>query len=213
MHLRFQAYKTSERKIIPLAQGKILEIGIGSGLNIPFYNKAVIEEFHALEPSRELCNMARKVADNEGVDIKFYECNAENIPLPDNFFDNVIITYTMCTIPEVIKANKEILRVLKPNGKLLFCEHGLSPEQKVAKWQSRINFIWGKIAGGCNLNRDIPKLIRASGFEILDLEEMYLPNTPKIAGYNYWGTALKKANSCLVGHQKKYLNGILSKNG
>ena len=161
--------------------------------NIPFYNKAVIEEFHALEPSRELCNMARKVADNEGADIKFYECNAENIPLPDNFFDNVIITYTMCTIPEVIKANKEILRVLKPNGKLLFCEHGLSPEQKVAKWQSRINFIWGKIAGGCNLNRDIPKLIRASGFEILDLEEMYLPNTPKIAGYNYWGTALKKS--------------------
>ena len=185
--------KLQIEKIIPLAQGKTLEIGIGSGLNIPFYNKAVIEEFHALEPSRELCNMARKVADNKGVDIKFYECNAENIPLPDNFFDNVIITYTMCTIPEVIKANKEILRVLKPNGKLLFCEHGLSPEQKVAKWQSRINFIWGKIAGGCNLNRDIPKLIRASGFEILDLEEMYLPNTPKIAGYNYWGTALKKS--------------------
>ena len=185
--------KLQREKIIPLAQGKILEIGIGSGLNIPFYNKAVIEEFHALEPSRELCNMARKVADNKGVDIKFYECNAENIPLPDNFFDNVIITYTMCTIPEVIKANKEILRVLKPNGKLLFCEHGLSPEQKVAKWQSRINLKKKKIAGGCNLNRDIPKLIRASGFEILDLEEMYLPNTPKIAGYNYWGTALKKS--------------------
>ena len=93
-----------------------------------------------------------------------------------------------------MKANKEILRVLKPNGKLLFCEHGLSPEKKVAKWQSRINFIWGKIAGGCNLNRNIPELIKKSGFEILNLEEMYLPNTPKIAGYNYWGTALKKAN-------------------
>ena len=100
----------------------------------------------------------------------------------------------MCTIPEVMKANKEIFRVLKLNGKLLFCEHGLSPEEKIAKWQSRINFIWGKIAGGCNLNRNIPELIKKSGFEILNLEEMYLPNTPKIAGYNYWGTALKKAN-------------------
>ena len=186
--------KLQREKIIPLAQGKILEIGVGSGLNIPFYNQAVIDEFHAIEPSRELCDMARKVAEDEGVNIKFYECSAENIPLPDNYFDNVIITYTMCTIPEVMKANKEILRVLKLNGKLLFCEHGLSPEQKVAKWQSRINFIWGKIAGGCNLNRNIPELIKKSGFEILNLEEMYLPNTPKIAGYNYWGTALKKAN-------------------
>ena len=186
--------KLQRKKIIPLAKGKILEIGVGSGLNMPFYNHSDIEEFHALEPSKELCDMAKKIAENEKLKVNFYQCGAENIPLPDNYFDTVINTYTMCTIPDVIKANKEILRVLKHDGKLLFCEHGLSPELKIAKWQSRINFIWGKIAGGCNLNRNIPELIKSSGFEIKTLEEMYLPNTPKIAGYNYWGTATKKAN-------------------
>jgi ubiquinone/menaquinone biosynthesis C-methylase UbiE len=160
---------------------------------MPFYNHSDIEEFHALEPSKELCNMAKKIAENEKLKVNFYQCGAENIPLPDNYFDTVIITYTMCTIPDVLKANREILRVLKNDGKLLFCEHGLSPELKIAKWQSRINFIWGKIAGGCNLNRNIPELIKSSGFEIKTLEEMYLPNTPKIAGYNYWGTATKKS--------------------
>ena len=97
----------------------------------------------------------------------------------------------MCTIPKVIEANKEILRVLKPEGKLLFCEHGLSPDIKIANRQSKFNYIWGKIAGGCNLNRNIPELIESSGFKINELEEMYLPGTPKFAGYNYWGSASK----------------------
>ena len=88
-------------------------------------------------------------------------------------------------------ANKEMLRVLKPDGRLIFCEQGLAPDPKVAKWQKRINPLWGKIAGGCNLNRDIPKLISSSGFKISNMEEMYLPSTPKFAGYNYWGVAKK----------------------
>ena len=97
----------------------------------------------------------------------------------------------MCTIPEVLKANYEMLRVLKPDGRLIFCEHGLAPDKSVAKWQKRINPVWGKIAGGCNLDRDIPNLISSSGFKILSIEKMYLPSTPKFAGYNYWGIAQK----------------------
>ena len=113
------------------------------------------------------------------------------MPLPDKSIDTVLITYTMCTIPDVALSNSEIMRVLKDDGKLLFCEHGLAPDKNIAKWQKRINPLWGKIAGGCNLNRDIPKLISSSGFKISNMEEMYLPSTPKFAGYNYWGVAKK----------------------
>ena len=97
----------------------------------------------------------------------------------------------MCTIPDIKLSNSEIMRVLKTEGQLLFCEHGLAPDKNIAKWQRRINPIWNKIAGGCNLNRDIPNLITSSGFKILNMEEMYLPSTPKFAGYNYWGVAKK----------------------
>ena len=183
--------KLQREKIVPLAYGKVLEIGIGSGLNIPFYNKSVIKEFHAVEPSKELIKLAKKVSDEVNFEITFHLCGAEDIPLEKDYFDNVIITYTMCAIPKVIEANKEILRVLKPEGKLLFCEHGLSPDIKIANRQSKLNYIWGKIAGGCNLNRNIPELIESSGFKINELEEMYLPGTPKFAGYNYWGSASK----------------------
>ena len=134
--------------------------------------------------------MAKEKAEELGLEINFLSCGAEDIPLPDDHIDTAVVTYTMCTIPEVLAANKEIIRILKPNGKLLFCEHGLSPDKKISKWQSRINPIWGKIAGGCRLNRDIPKILNDSGFDIIEMEEMYLPNTPKFAGYNYWGTAV-----------------------
>jgi hypothetical protein len=97
----------------------------------------------------------------------------------------------MCTIPDVAISNSEIMRILKDDGKLLFCEHGLAPDKNIAKWQKRINPLWSKIAGGCNLNKDIPNLISSSGFKILNMEEMYLPGTPKFAGYNYWGVAKK----------------------
>jgi ubiquinone/menaquinone biosynthesis C-methylase UbiE len=98
----------------------------------------------------------------------------------------------MCTIPEVQRANQEIKRVLKDNGKIIFCEHGEAPDHNIRKWQNRINPLWGKLAGGCNINRKIPSLIQESGFDIIEMEEMYLPNTPRIAGYNYWGYAVSK---------------------
>ena len=180
------------KKVVPLAEGKVLEIGIGSGLNLPFYDKAKIDEIWGLDPSEELSEMAKQVADEESMEVKFISSGAEDIPLPDNYFDCVLVTYTMCTIPEVQRANQEIRRVLKDNGKMIFCEHGEAPDQNIRKWQNRINPFWGKLAGGCNINRKIPSLIQDSGFDIIEMEEMYLPNTPKIAGYNYWGYAVSK---------------------
>jgi len=178
-------------KIVPLAEGVVLDIGIGSGLNIPFYNKSKIKYLYGLDPSKELIEIAKPLADKNRLKIEFLECGAENIPLLDNSIDTVLITYTMCTIPDVTLSISEITRVLKNNGKMLFCEHGLAPDPNIVKWQKRINPIWNKIAGGCNLNRNIPELITSSGFKISNMEEMYLPNTPKFAGYNYWGVARK----------------------
>jgi ubiquinone/menaquinone biosynthesis C-methylase UbiE len=178
-------------KIVPLAKGIVLDIGIGSGLNIPFYNKSNIDHLYGLDPSEELLKIAKPLAKKNELKVEFLQCGAEAIPLPHNSIDTVLITYTMCTIPDIKLSNSEIMRVLKPEGQLLFCEHGLAPDKNIAKWQRRINPIWSKIAGGCNLNRDIPKLITSSGFKILNMEEMYLPSTPKFAGYNYWGVAKK----------------------
>lgn len=178
-------------KIVPYAQGVVLDIGIGSGLNIPFYNKSNINHLYGLDPSSELIEIAKRVAKIHELEIEFLKCGAESIPLADNSIDTIVITYTMCTIPDISLSNAEMFRVLKPNGKLLFCEHGIAPDESVAKWQKIINPAWNKIAGGCNLNRDIPRLIKSSGLKISEIEEMYLPSTPKFAGYNYWGVAEK----------------------
>ena len=178
-------------KIVPYAKGVVLDIGMGYGLNIPFYNKSNINHLYGLDPSSELIEIAKRVAKIHELEIEFLECGAESIPLPDDSIDTIVITYTMCTIPDVTLSISEIMRVLKNNGKLLFCEHGLAPDPNIAKWQKIINPIWNKIAGGCNLNRNIPELITSSGFKISNMEEIYLPNTPKFAGYNYWGVARK----------------------
>ena len=177
------------QKVVPCAEGVILEVGIGSGLNIPFYDRAKVKKLIGLDPSPELNAMAGKMADKHDLEVQFLLSDAEDIPLPDHHVDTVLVTYTMCTIPDALTANKEMLRVLKPGGKMIFCEHGLAPDAKVSKWQSRIDPLWGKIAGGCHLNRDIPELIRSAGFQIQTMDEMYLPSTPKFAGYNYWGVA------------------------
>ena len=181
-------------KVVPLAEGLVLEVGIGSGLNIPFYDASKVSKVIGLDPSPELNEMAEKVvsktAAENGLNVEIILGSAEAMPFPDNHFDSVVITYTLCTIPEAESANLEIRRVLKPGGKLIFCEHGLAPDAGVAKWQGRIDPIWGKIAGGCHLNRDIPQLITGAGFTLETLEQMYLPSTPKFAGYNYWGVAV-----------------------
>lgn len=181
--------KYQRSKVVPLAEGVVLEVGIGSGLNIPYYDSTKISAIIGLDPSEELNNMARKVAADNGLEVDFILGSAEAIPLPDNHVDSVLVTYTLCTIPDALSASKEMRRVLKPDGKMIFCEHGLAPDAGVAKWQARIDPYWEKIAGGCHLNRDIPQLIQSAGFNIQSMEQMYLPSTPKFAGYNYWGVA------------------------
>ena len=178
------------KKVVPNAEGIVLEVGIGSGLNLPFYDNSKVTQIWGLDPSEELSSMAKETAKNLDIDVKFISGGAEEIPLPDNYFDTALVTYTMCTIPEVIRANIEIKRVLKSTGKLIFCEHGKAPDLNIAKWQSRIDPIWGKLAGGCHLNRDIPSILEDSGYKIIELDQMYLPSTPKVAGYNYWGFAV-----------------------
>jgi len=179
------------QKVVPLAKGKVLDIGIGSGLNIPFYNSDKIDKVIGIDPSHELIELAKELANDSKTSIDFVIGSAESIPYPDNFFDTVLVTYTMCTIPNVAIANKEMWRVLKDDGRLIFCEHGLAPDKKISKWQNRIDPFWGKIAGGCHLNRDIQKLITDAGFSFESLDKMYIPSTPKFAGYNYWGIGKK----------------------
>ncbi|MAS58902.1 MAG: SAM-dependent methyltransferase [Gammaproteobacteria bacterium] len=177
------------QKIVPLAEGSVLEIGIGSGLNLPFYDLGKINKIWGLDPSKELNNMAKNISTTIDVEVDFIIGGAEEIPLPDNSIDTVLLTYTLCTIAEVKDSIREMERVLKTSGRMLFCEHGLAPDEKVVRWQERLSPYWKKIAGGCHLNRNIPKIIEDSKFKIVKLESMYLPKTPKFAGFNYWGEA------------------------
>lgn len=176
-------------KITPRAHGAVLEVGFGSGLNLPFYDVGRVSKLYALEPSEGMRRRARRRLAETPLDVELLDLPGEEIPLPDGAVDSVLITYTMCTIPDVARALGEMRRVLKPGGEMYFCEHGRAPDPGVARWQDRLNGVWGVFAGGCNLNRDIPGLLRKSGFALSGLEEMYLPGTPKFAGYNYWGTA------------------------
>ncbi len=176
------------QKVVPQARGEVLEIGIGSGLNLPFYDSAKVSKVWGLEPSAEMREKAAKIAAKAAVPVSFLDLPGEEIPLEDQSIDTVLVTYTLCTIPEVAAALSQMRRVLRPNGKLIFCEHGQAPDAGVRRWQDRLNPVWGKFSGGCHLNRPIDALIKQAGFEIEALDTGYIAS-PKFAGYNYWGTA------------------------
>lgn len=178
-------------KVVPLAEGRVLEIGVGSGLNLSFYDRENVEKIWGLEPSEDIVKIARKMADGLGLDVEFIGLPGDEIPLEDDSVDTVLMTYTLCTIPETEPALRQMARVLRPGGKLIFCEHGAAPDAGVRKWQDRLNGIWGLIGGGCNLNRDIPNVIEAGGFRIDGMDTMYIPG-PRFASFNYWGTASSK---------------------
>jgi SAM-dependent methyltransferase len=177
------------QKIVPAAEGVVLELGFGAGLNLPHYDAAKVRKLYALEPSQGMVKRARGRVRNAPFDVEILTETAENLPLGPQSVDTVLVTYSLCTIPGAVSALESARRALKPNGRLLFCEHGLSPDQGVQRWQRRIEPVWKVIGGGCHLSRDIPALIRSAGFSIDKLETMYLPKSPKCAGYNYWGSA------------------------
>jgi ubiquinone/menaquinone biosynthesis C-methylase UbiE len=184
-----QPVRKQREKVVPHATGRVLEIGMGSGLNLPFYNQDAVEFIWGLEPSEQMRRKAQKNLDRSPLEVKWLGLPSEQIPLEDDQADTVVLTYTLCTIPDWQSALSEMRRVLKPDGKLLFCEHGRAPDTRILTWQKRLNPIWRRIAGGCNLNRPIAEMIAQNGFKIETLNEGYIPG-PKFAGYNYWGTAV-----------------------
>lgn len=175
-------------KVVPMASGEVLEIGIGSGLNLPYYQAGNISKVWGLDPSPEMRAMARKNAREVEFDLELIGLPGDEIPLDDNSVDTLLITYTLCTIPETEPAMKQMARVLKPGGKFIFCEHGAAPDPGVLGWQNRLNPIWKRLGGGCNLNRDIPGIIERGGFQIVEMSNDYIPGF-RPASFNYWGTA------------------------
>jgi len=179
------------RKIVPRAEGRVLEIGFGAGHNLPFYDPAKVTHLWALEPSAEMRARAAARVSASPIAPEFLDLPGEEIPLDDESADTILVTYTLCTIPDVLTALAGMRRVMKRSGRMLFCEHGEAPDESVRRWQRRITPLWKRIGGGCHVGRPIPKLIEDSGFRVEGLETMYLPGTPRFAGFNYWGSATR----------------------
>ena len=180
--------RKQREKIVPRAYGDVLEVGFGGGLNLPYYDQNNVRRVFGLEPSE---GMRRSAAENiaaSGLDIELIDLPGEEIPLDDNSVDSVLVTYTLCTIPDAVTALRGMRRVLKPNGHLFYCEHGKAPDQDVHKWQRRLNGGWRRFSGGCNMDRDIPALLREGGFDIEDDNRMYIPGIRALS-YNFWGAA------------------------
>jgi ubiquinone/menaquinone biosynthesis C-methylase UbiE len=175
-------------KVVPLAAGDVLEIGFGSGLNLPYYNRDSVRKVWGLEPSEGMRKRADKLIAETDVDVELIDLPGEQIPLDDNSVDTVVVTYTLCTIPDVADALAGMRRVLKPGGSLLFSEHGRAPDAGVRRWQDRLNPGWKKLAGGCNINRDIAGIVEGAGFSVVDDNRMYIPGI-RVFSYHYWGTA------------------------
>ncbi len=177
------------RKVVPHAEGHILEVGMGSGLNLAHYDPAKVKKLWGLEPSRGMRERAAQRVNDLPFELEWLDLPGEEIPLENDSVDTVVLTYALCTIPDWLKALQQMRRVLKPGGRLLFSEHGRAPDAAVQDWQQRLNPLWMKIAGGCHLNRDIPDLLRQGGFNVRDMETLYVPSTPRFAGFTYWGHA------------------------
>lgn len=182
--------RRQRQKIVPLARGEVLEIGIGTGLNLPFYDRSRVKSIVGVDPALAMHPLALRRVEQAGLAVRMVGLSAEALPLPDSSFDTIVCTYTLCTIPAPDSALAEMHRVLAPGGKLLFSEHGRAPDESVRRWQQRLQPLWGPLAGGCQLGRDIPALLRAAGFQ-LEVQSMYLPG-PRFASYHYWGEAIAR---------------------
>lgn len=193
VHLACNTEPTARQreKVVPSASGRVLEVGVGSGLNFPFYDPHKVERVIGLDPSKEMRRMAEKVAKAAPVDVELLSAGGEEIPLDDDSVDTVVTTYTLCTIPDVTGALREMARVLRPGGRLLFCEHGVAPDAGTRRWQNRLTPLWRRVGGGCHLNRDIPALLDEGGFDVTRLESLYLPGW-KPARFTYWGWAVAR---------------------
>ncbi|MEE9354459.1 MAG: class I SAM-dependent methyltransferase [Methylococcaceae bacterium] len=186
-------FAEQRKNIVPLATGIVLDVGFGSGLNLPYYRANAINQLWALEPSQ---GMRQKALKNVVKNKLFFELHwlalpGEEIPLDSNSVDTIVLTYTLCSINNSEQALRQMYRVLKPGGRLLFCEHGLASELNVIGWQNKITPFWKLVAGGCHLNRNVSEILVQSGFKMIYLKTEYLARTPRWLGFHYSGCAKK----------------------
>ncbi|MCH7820523.1 MAG: methyltransferase domain-containing protein [Proteobacteria bacterium] len=181
--------RLQREKIVPQATGDVLEIGFGGGPNLPYYDRRNIRKVWGLEPAAAMRKLAEAPIAASGIDVELIGLPGEEIPLDAASIDTVLVTYTLCTIGDVAATLAGMRRVLRPGGRLLFCEHGSAPDPGVRHWQDKLNSGWGRITGGCNMNRDIPYIIETAGFSIIEDNRMYIPGL-RILSYNFWGAAV-----------------------
>ena len=180
------------QRIVPWAQGEVLEIGVGPGVNFVHYDRAKVAKIYALEPNPGMLRRAEEQRRRTQLDIEFLDLPGERIPLPDASVDTVLSTFTLCTIPEVVAAIEGVGRVLRPDGKFIFFEHGLSPDSSVRRWQERTEPFFQWAFEGCHVTRDIPALIQEGGFKIGQMDTGYLAPFPKCGSYCFWGVAQRR---------------------
>lgn len=176
-------------KIVPLAEGRVLELGVGMGLNLALYDAGKVSRVSGVDPAAELRAQAMAAPRDPRLEVSIEDGVAEALPFENAAFDCVVCTFTLCSVHTPASALAEARRVLKPGGRFLFCEHGLAPDPDVAKWQRRIEPLWKRLAGGCHLTRPVTSAIAAAGFQVERSQTMYLPGTPRFAGWNEWGAA------------------------
>jgi ubiquinone/menaquinone biosynthesis C-methylase UbiE len=181
-------HRRQREKIVPQARGRVLEIGLGSGLNLAHYDANAVDLVWGVDPSAGMSRLAESRIRDAPFEVRVLQHTADDIPLDDDSADSAVITYTLCSIPDPERALKEIARVLKPGATLLFCEHGAAPDASVRRWQNRLTPYWKHVAGGCHLDRDIPAILRQGGFKVQGLETMYLPGW-RPGTFNFWGSA------------------------
>jgi ubiquinone/menaquinone biosynthesis C-methylase UbiE len=177
------------QQIVPLAQGSVLEIGVGPGVNFPLYDPAKVTKLYALEPNPGMLTRAKSQRRQTKLDLEFLDLPGEKIPLPDASVDTVVSTFTLCTIPGVADAIRGLARVLRPGGQFIFFEHGLSPDPSVRRWQQRTEPLFQWAFEGCHVTRNIPELLQQGGFRVERMDTGYIARFPKSGSYCFWGIA------------------------
>jgi ubiquinone/menaquinone biosynthesis C-methylase UbiE len=180
------------RRALAPARGRILEIGFGTGRNLPHY-PSTVRRIEAIDPDADLDRLSMPRIAHADIEVDFHHLDAAHLPFEGERFDTVVSTFTLCSIPDVVHALGEVRRVLKPGGQFLFLEHGRSPDAKVARWQDRLNRAWMPLAGGCHLNRPMRELIGDAGLAIGPAQDYYLQRAPRFVGYLTEGVAVKRA--------------------